>query len=41
MCSCYMSDAPGEWQILYRPIFGDHIHLSYALKLKNKFITKS
>ena len=37
--SCYLSEAPGEWQIFYRPIFGDHIHLGYALKIKNKLIT--
>ena len=29
----------GEWEFLYRPIFGDHIHLGYSLYLNDKPIT--
>ncbi len=32
-------DASGQWEFLYRPIFGDHIHLGYELNLNGKSIT--
>ena len=32
-------DPIGEWKFLYRPIFGDHIHLGYSLHINDQFIT--
>ncbi|MAD24522.1 MAG: hypothetical protein CMO44_10170 [Verrucomicrobiales bacterium] len=28
----------GKWKLLQRPIVGDHIHLLYKIKLKNRYI---
>lgn len=32
-------DPAGEYDFLYRPIFGDHIHLGYTMYINNKYIT--
>lgn len=39
MKNCQYVAAKGQWNLKYRPVFGDHIHLGYALKIKNTFVT--
>ena len=36
---CQYINPIGEWNLQYRPVFGDHIHLGYSLHINNNRIT--